>query len=860
MAKEADVIVVGSGFTGIYAVHKLRDELGLTVQGFDAAGGVGGTWWWNRYPGARCDIESVHYSYSFSEEIQKEWQWSERYSAQPEILRYLEFVADKLDVRKAFQFSTRVTSMVWNEDTHRWTVSTDTGDTCTAQFVVAGTGNVTVPKSRAEFPGIERFKGTVYGTSTWPHEGVDFTGKRVGIIGTGSTAVQLIPEIAQQAEHLTVFQRTANYAVPNWNSKLAPEKRKWNTDNAPKLRAGARDSFMGVPYKNPEPSALAVSDEVRKARFDELWKKGGFEILISSYADVLTSEDANESMAAYVREQIRARVKDPKVAELLCPKDHPVGTKRLVMEDGYYETYNRDNVTLVDIKSTPIDEITETGVRVGDEIHEFDAIVLAVGFDALTGALLNMGIVGRDGVKLGDRWANGPRTYLGISSAGFPNLFYVTGPTSGVALYNNPLAIEDHVDFVTDAIRTLREKGVDTIEPDPEAESVWYRQVDGILQSTLFPKAKSWYMGANVPGKPRAAFIFVGAAVLYRAMCKQVVDRDYAGFRLGGRETSTVPPLIRVDPSVAQVVGAMLMEGIGRLDDLSLEQMRETVEGLKDMQLPAPQDVRRIEKTYPGAAGKLPVHLHVPDGVHGPMPVVVYFHGGGFVSGSIEMCSKVCARLAKDLQAIVVAPSYRLAPEAPFPAATDDTYAAVRWASENIAEIGGDPERLLVMGESAGAMLATIAAQRARDDVEGPAIAAQVLLYPAMDIEAQTDSRVEFADGPILGTQGAHTMMSTYLVDLANAKSPLASPNRAESLRGLPPALVISAECDPLRDEGEAYGRAMKAAGVDAEVLRLKGMVHGVYNMSAYVPRVAEFNHAIGAFLERILAGEAEPA
>lgn len=860
MTQDVDVIVVGAGYTGIYAVHKLRDELGLSVQGIDAAGGVGGTWWWNRYPGARCDIESVHYSYSFSEEIQSQWQWSERYAGQPEILRYLEFVADKLDVSRSFQFSTRVTSMIWDEARRRWTVSTDQGESWSAQFVVAGTGNVTVPKSRAEFPGIERFKGTVYGTSTWPHEGVDFTGKRVGIIGTGSTAVQLIPEIAQQAEHLTVFQRTANFAVPNWNSKLAPEKQKWNTDNAPRLRAGARESFMGVPYKNPEPSALAVSDEARKARLDELWKKGGFEILISSYADVLTSEEANEAMASYVREQIRAKVKDPEVAELLCPKDHPVGTKRLVMEDGYYETYNRDNVSLVDIKSTPIQEITETGIRVGDQHHEFDIIVLAVGFDALTGALLNMGIVGRDGVKLGDRWAQGPRTYLGISSAGFPNLFYVTGPTSGVALYNNPLAIEDHVDFVTDAIRAMREKGVDTIEPDAKAEADWYQLVDGILHSTLFPKAKSWYMGANVPGKPRAAFIFVGAAVLYRAMCQQVVERDYAGFCLGGGEASTVPPLIRVDPSVAQVVGAMLMEGIGRLDDLSLEQMRETVEGLKEMQLPAPKGVKRLEQTYPGAVGNLPVHVHVPEAAERPLPVVMYFHGGGFVSGSIDMCSAVCARLAKDLNAIIVAPSYRLAPEAPFPAATDDTYAAVRWASENIAQFGGDAERLVVMGESAGAMLATIAAQRARDDAEGPAIAAQLLLYPAMDIDAQTESRVEFADGPILGTKGAHTMMSTYLVDLANAQSPLASPNRAKSLAGLPPALVISAECDPLRDEGEAYGRALKEAGVDAQVRRLKGMVHGVYNMSAYVPRVAEFNQAIGEFLAPVLAREAEVA
>ena len=859
MTKDLDVIVVGAGYTGIYAVHKLRDELGLEVLGIDAAGGVGGTWWWNRYPGARCDIESVHYSYSFSEEIQSQWQWSERYAAQPEILRYLEFVADKLDVRKAFQFSTRVTGMVWNETTRRWTVSSDQGQTWTARFVVAGTGNVSVPKSRAEFPGIEGFKGLVLSTSSWPHEGVDFTGKRVGVIGTGSTAVQLIPEIAQQATQLTVFQRTANYAVPNWNTKLDEERQRWNTENAPRLRNGARDSFMGVPYDNPEPSALAVSSEARKARYDALWKKGGFEFLISSYGDLLTDEKANESAAEYVREQIRARVKDPEVAELLCPKDHPMGTKRLVMEDGYYATYNRDNVRLVDIRSNPIEAFTETGVRTGGELHEFDVIVLAVGFDAISGALLKMGIVGRDGVTLNERWEQGPKTYLGIASAGFPNLFYVTGPTSGVALYNNPLAIEDHVDFVTDAIRSLQDKGIDTIEADAEAELAWYRQVEGILNTTLFPQANSWYMGANVPGKPRSAFIFVGPAALYRAMCKQVVERGYAGFRLGDDRAGSVPPLIRIDPSVSQVVGAMLLQGMGRLDELSLEQMRETVEGLKEMQLPAPQGVRRQTEQYASPAGELPLHLHIPERAAGPLPVVVYFHGGGLVSGSIEMCSAVCARLAQELQAIVVAPSYRLAPEAPFPAATDDSYAAVCWTANNIERFGGDPERIVVMGESAGGMLATVCAQRARDE-QGPELAAQILLYPATDVEAETASRIEFADGPILGTEGARIMLSTYLGDLAHAASPLASPNRASSLADLPPALVISAECDPLRDEGEAYGHAMKAAGVDAEVLRLPGMVHGVYNMSAYVPRVSEFNQAIARFLQPIFQRQSEAA
>lgn len=859
MSQNVDVIMVGAGFSGLYAVHKLRDEMGLNVLGIDAAGGPGGTWWWNRYPGARCDIESIHYSYSFSDEIQREWRWSERYAAQPEILRYLEFVADKLDVRKAFLYSTKVESVVWNEGEKRWHVTTDKGDTHTARFVIAGTGNVTVPKSRAEFPGLDRFKGPVYGTARWPHEGVDFSGLRVGVIGTGSTAVQLIPEIAKQAKHLTVFQRTPNYAVPGNNHKVAPERQQWNAENWQQLRAKTRERFMGVPYQNPEPSALAVSPEQRRARYDELWNKGGFEFLVSSYGDLLTDEKANDTVADYVRERMRQQVKDPKVADLLCPTDHPYATKRPVIENDYFTTYNRDNVTLVDIRSKPIEEITETGIRTGGQEYELDVIVLAVGFDAISGALLNLGIVGRNGVTLKDRWAQGPRTYLGIASAGFPNFFYITGPTSGVVLYNNPLAIEDHVDFATAAIKHVVDTGVDTIEADEGAEMAWRRQVEGILNSTLFPRANSWYMGANVPGKPRSVFIFVGGAPLYRAMCFEVVARGYAGFRLGAAPASPVPPMIQVDSGVAMVIGAMLMQDAKPLDQCTLEETRAAVESFKMMQLPAPANVRRIETTYPGPAGKRAVHLHVPDGAKGPLPVILYFHGGGFIAGSIEMCSAACARLAHDLQAIVVSPSYRLAPESPFPAATDDTYAAVCWAAGNIEAFGGDPERLVVMGESAGGLLAAVAAQRARDH-GGPQLAAQVLLYPATDLEAQTRSRLEYADGPILSIAAARTMLSTYLGDPANAASPLASPSRAKSLAGLPPALIISAECDPLRDEGEDYGRAMSAAGVPTKIERLPGMVHGAYNMSAYVPRVAEFNDAVRKFLQPLLQRTRETA
>ncbi|WP_028938262.1 flavin-containing monooxygenase [Pseudonocardia spinosispora] len=849
MRANCDVMVIGAGFSGLYAVHKLRDELGLSVQGFDRAGGPGGTWWWNRYPGARCDIESVHYSYSFSDEIQREWQWTERFPAQPEILSYLEFVADKLDVRREFAFATTVSSIVWDDEAKTWTATTDSGETCTARFVIAASGNLSVAKARSEFPGLEDFPGEVYATSTWPHEGVDFTGKRVGVIGTGSTGIQVIPEVARQAEHVTVFQRTPNYAVPLRNAPVDPDQQRWNSENWRTIRAKSRDRFLGAPYEMPEPSALAASPENRRERYDRLWAEGGFRMVVSSYGDLLTDERANETAAEYIREKIRERVTDPVIAELLCPDDHPYGSKRAALETDYYLTFNRDNVDLVDVRSAPIQEVTATGVRTSEGEYPVDTIVLATGFDAVTGPLVNLGLVGRDGATLAQRWADGPKTYLGISVSGFPNLFTITGPQSAVALYNNPLAIEDHVEFAAAAIKHVLDSGASTIETNPEAEQAWHAEVEGILHLTLLPKANSWYMGANVPGKPRATFVFAGGAPLYRAICSDVVANGYAGFSIGDAPAGPVPPMVQLDPAVAMVVGAMLMQDMKPLEDCTLEETRAAIEGFTAMQKPAPSSVRVVETGY---AADRPARIYIPE-AEGPLPVIVYLHGGGFIAGSLDMCAAPCAALAEELGAIVVTPSYRLAPEAPFPAATDDTYAALCWTAETIAEHGGDPERITVMGESAGGQLAAVAAQRARDE-NGPRLVAQVLLYPTIDAEADTESRVTYAAGPVLSIDAGRGMWSAYLGDLSRASSPLASPNRAESLAGLPPALVLSAECDPLRDEGEAYGRALEAAGVPTCVTRLGGMVHGAYNMSAYVPRVAEFNSSVAAFLQPLLA------
>jgi cation diffusion facilitator CzcD-associated flavoprotein CzcO len=526
-----DAIAIGAGFAGLYALHKLRDQLGLSVRVYEAASGVGGTWHWNRYPGARCDIESVHYSYSFSEELQQEWEWSERFAAQPEILRYLNHVADRFDLRKDIVFDTRVNSIVWDDDASIWRVGTERGDTVTARYVISGAGNLSVPKT-PEFDGVESFRGQVYLTGNWLDENVDFTGQRVAIIGTGSSGIQAISEIAKTAGHLTVFQRTPNYATPIVNGPADPDVVSAVKANYAQVRDASRNHFLGVPYTQVQPSALAVSAEERRRTFDERWNAGGFQLFIDSYQDILFDKNANDTIAEYIRERIHERVNDPAIADLLAPKGYPYGTKRPPLETNYYEVFNQDNVTLVDIRSAPIESITETGVRTATAEYEFDIIVLATGFDAMTGPLMKLGIVGRDGLKLSDKWEHGPRTYLGLTVSGFPNLFLITGPQSPSVLYNMPLAIEDHVDFVAEAITYMRDRGLDVIEATLESEDKWVADALEISSQTLLPGTDSWYMGANIPGKPRICMLYLGGAPAYRATCDDVVANGYAGFTL----------------------------------------------------------------------------------------------------------------------------------------------------------------------------------------------------------------------------------------------------------------------------------------------------------------------------------------
>jgi cyclohexanone monooxygenase len=525
-----DAVVVGAGFAGMYMLHRLR-ELGFSARVYEAGSDVGGTWYWNRYPGARCDVESLDYSYSFSRDLEQEWNWSERYSPQPEILSYANHVADRFDLRRDIQFNTRVTSAIYDDVTHHWTVNTDRGDHVWVQHVIMAVGCLSTAK-RPEVPGLENYLGTWYHTGHWPHEGVDLSGQRVGVIGTGSSAIQSIPIIAEQASSLTVFQRTPNFSLPAKNRPLDPEEVGAMRSRYPEHRQAARLSAFGVPAELPERSAMEVSPEERTERYRQGFEAGNLVGMLLSFNDLITDKLANDTAAEYVRSRIREIVKDPEVAEMLCPKDHPVGTKRPCLDTNYYATFNRPNVRLIDVRRTPILEITEWGIRTSDETFEFDSIVFATGFDAMTGSLLAPDIHGTGYKRLRDKWAAGPRTYLGLQSAGFPNLFMITGPGSPSVLSNMMVSIEQHVDWIADCLAYLRENDFDSIEPTIEAEDAWVEHVNEAGNATLYPTANSWYMGANVPGKPRVFMPYIGGVGPYRQICDDIAANDYKGFEL----------------------------------------------------------------------------------------------------------------------------------------------------------------------------------------------------------------------------------------------------------------------------------------------------------------------------------------
>jgi cation diffusion facilitator CzcD-associated flavoprotein CzcO len=531
-AHSLDVVVVGAGFGGLYALHRLRG-LGLSVQVYEAGSGVGGTWFWNRYPGARCDVESLEYSYSFSPELEQEWDWSERYAPQPEILRYINHVADRFDLRRDIQFDTRVTAAVFDETLGRWRVTTDRGHDVSARFCVMATGCLSAATT-PEIQGLRSFRGNWYHTGQWPHEGVDLSGQRVGVVGTGSSGIQSIPVIARQASHVVVFQRTPNFSLPARNEPLAPDTQAEVKAGYRGLRDAARGSFSAIAVSAPTDLALEVEAAERRQRYEAAWARGGLMSMTTTFRDLILDKAANDTAAEFIRSKIREIVVDPELARVLTPTDHPFATKRPCLDTGYFETFNRDNVTLVDLRQTPIAEIVPTGIRTTEGVHELDTIVFATGFDAMTGPLLRVDIRGRGDRPLSDKWSAGPRTYLGIATAGFPNLFILTGPGSPSVLSNMVMAIEQHVDWIADCLSYLDANGLDVIEATVEAEDAWVDHVNQLANATLFPRANSWYMGANVPGKPRVFLPYVGGFPQYRSTCDDVAAEGYRGFRLTG--------------------------------------------------------------------------------------------------------------------------------------------------------------------------------------------------------------------------------------------------------------------------------------------------------------------------------------
>ena len=527
-ASSVDVVIVGAGFSGLYLLHRMRKQ-GLSTRCFERGDGVGGTWYWNRYPGARCDVESMQYSYGFDDDLQQEWNWPEKFSGHADIRAYADHVTDRFGLRPHIDFETEVRAAHYDENQRLWNIETSKGEKIRARhFVMAGGCISTAQIPKVE--GLPDYTGKTYHTGRWPHEPVSFAGMRVAVIGTGSSAIQAIPVIAQEATHLTVFQRQANFTIPSRNQPMTADYANTWKDGYPAKRQEMRHMPNGVLRELNDKSALAVSEEERRATYEERWRLGGSGFL-GAFNDIMTNREANDTMAEFVRNKIRQTVKNPVTAEILCPKTHPIGTKRLCVDSGYFETYNRDNVELVDISQTPIERLTPHGLTVNGRDFEFDAVVFATGFDAMTGTLFNVDIRGRDGLELKTKWAAGPRTYLGLMTESFPNLFMITGPGSPSVKSNMITSIEQHVEMVADTIIHMRNQGLALIEPERSAEDKWVDHVQEVAYKTLFPQANSWYMGANIPGKPRLFMPYIAGVGRYRTICEEVVAEGYKGFR-----------------------------------------------------------------------------------------------------------------------------------------------------------------------------------------------------------------------------------------------------------------------------------------------------------------------------------------
>jgi cation diffusion facilitator CzcD-associated flavoprotein CzcO/acetyl esterase/lipase len=850
---DVDVAVVGAGFAGLYLLQRLR-QLGFTARSFDAAAGVGGTWYWNRYPGARCDIPTTDYSYSFDPGLDRDWEWSEKYATQAEILAYLEHVADRYDLRRDIRFSTRVESATWDDPGRRWRLRTDRGDGLTCRFYVMAGGCLSLPKT-PDIEGAGRFRGEVYWTSRWPHEGVDLTGKRVAVIGTGSSGIQCIPLIAAQASRLTVFQRTPNFSIPARNGPPSQERLTALAADRDAYRRAARWSRGGVPGEITDVSGLTATDEVRRARFEAAWEAGELMTILGVFNDQMLDRESNEIVAEMIREKIRSVVADPETAETLCPVDHPFGTKRPCLDTGYFETFNLPHVRLVDLRKQPIVTVTETGIDTADESFEFDAIVYATGFDAMTGPLVAVDITGRDGLKLAAKWAGGPSTYLGLAVAGFPNFFTVTGPGSPSVLSNMVVSIEQHVDWIADCLDHLRTNGFETIEATPEAEAGWGRHVDDCASITLYPSADSWYMGANVPGKPRVFLPYVGGVDRYRSACDEVVANGYLGFSMAGPEGMQCNDGVvrRLQPDVQIVLEALADLGLPPIETMSVDDARAFMTASSAVRPPGPDVGEVVDGFLPGPGGPLGYRLYLPVSP-GPHPLVVYFHGGGWVLGNLDSDDPLCRDLCSRSGAALMSVNYRHAPEHRFPAAAEDAFAATCWAAANAVQLGGIPGQLAVAGWSAGANIAAVVCQAARD-AGGPEIVGQVLLTPVTDLAGTYSSYEDNGSGYVL-TSALMGWFVEHYVDRADWGDPRVSPLRGD-LSGLPPALVVTAEFDPLRDEGDAYAEALAAAGVAVEHIRARGHIHTSLTMVGIVLSGAHIRAAIADAIRGLMAAPA---
>ncbi|PJE18217.1 alpha/beta hydrolase fold domain-containing protein [Legionella sp.] len=838
---QLDVAIIGAGFSGLYLLHLLRSK-GFSAKIFELEDDIGGTWYRNRYPGARCDIPSTDYSYSFDPELEAEWKWTEKFAKQAEIYNYLQYVADKYKLRSDINLSTRVASAKWDEDLSLWHLSIESTlnstKEITCRFFVMASGCLSIPKE-IDIPGTNNFNGESYRTTNWPQEEVSFQGKRVAVIGTGSTGIQIIPVIAAQAASLTVFQRTPCFSLPVNNSPIQPEELKTLESQRKEYREAARWSGIGVPVAINNKSALQTSEKERNVLYEHLWENSGIAEAASVFNDLGTNRDANETLAEFIRNKIRSTVTDSKIAEMLCPKDYAVFTKRLCFDINYYQTYNFPHVRLVDLRQNPITSITKTGINTAEESFDFDVLIYAVGFDAITGALLNVDIIGRDSVQLRDKWSTGPQSYLGLMISGFPNLFTVTGPGSPSVTTNMVMSIEQHVDWISDCIQYMSAQGLTIIEPSETAETSWTQHVQDWGNLTLFPDAESWYTGANISGKPRGFMPYIGGLGSYRAVCNEVRDRDYLGFSFKGPgidrcNDGIIRPL---KPDVASILQPSKDNKNPRPETLPLEEIRALYASFSVEPPPNYKAIEIINDVFPRADGNLSYRLYRPM-TPGPHPIIVYFHGGGWALGNLDSDDPICRDLCTRSNSMVISVDYRLAPEYSFPTASIDGYSAVQWVAKNSARLDAIPDKLVVAGWSAGANIAAVVCHMARD-LGGPIICGQLLINPMTDCDFSRPSYTNHGEEYLLTSSLIQWFWDQYAKP-EDRENPKASPIRAKNLSNLPPAFIATSEFDPLLDEGEAYAKKLHSAGTRVTYRMYPGQIHGSLVAVYSVPSSSE--------------------